>query len=270
MGAAFVELPWIPTLLSVLFVSFLGFVGVLMLIVRPLRGHAVLLAVIATAAGTLMGDALLHLLPEAVEASGGFAPRLGLLALGGFLVFFIFEAVIRWQHAHGEAAHPHADVSPSRLAPVAPGQKPKPFGWVNLASDGLHNFVDGGIIAATYLVDFKLGVATTRALAHHHIPTELGDVGVHRHAGIRPAKALLYNFYAALAAIVGALMVLLLPASAGTMDSLGVPIIAGAFLYIAAADLVPELHHHGTRHIPMIVTAFLIGVGLMAGLLLFE
>lgn len=263
-------LPWVPTLVSVLFVSLLGFVGVLMLVARPLRGHTVLLAVIALAAGTLLGDALLHLLPEAVEAQGTFAPKLGFLALAGFLGFFLFEALIRWQHAHGEAAHPHKDGPPPRLAPGESGERPKPFGWVNLASDGLHNFVDGGIIAATYLVDFQLGLATTLAVAIHEIPTEFGDFGVLLKAGIRPAKALLYNFYAALGAVAGALLVLLWPASAGTMDVYGVPIIAGAFVYIAAADLVPELHHHGPRYTPMILLAFLVGVGLMGGLLLLE
>ncbi len=262
--------PWIPTLLSVLFVSLLGFVGVLMLVARPLRSHSVLIAVIAAAAGTLMGDAFLHLLPEAVEAQGAFAPRLGFLALAGFLVFFLFESVIRWQHAHGEAAHPHADETTLNKPGAGPDDRPKPFGLVNLASDGLHNFVDGGIIAATYLVDFQLGAATTLAVAIHEVPTEFGDFGILLKAGIRPAKALLYNFYAALTAVAGALVVLILPSAADVMDTYGVPLIAGAFIYIAAADLVPELHHHGPRHSPMILLAFLVGVGFMAGLLLLE
>lgn len=253
--------PWIPTLASVLLVSLLGFVGVLMLVAAPLRRHGVLLFVIAVAAGTLMGDAFLHLLPESIEVRGGFVPELGLLILGGFLVFYLFEALIRWQHAHGHDAHSHPD---------HPDARPKPFGLVNLASDGLHNFVDGGIIAATYLVDFQLGVATTIAVAVHEVPTEFGDFGILLKAGIKPARALLFNFYSALTAVLGAVLVLAIPQAAGLMDLYGVPIIAGAFLYIAAADLVPELHHHGPRHTPMILAAFVLGVGLMYGLVLIE
>jgi zinc and cadmium transporter len=259
---------WIPVLASVFAVSALGFVGALMLVHRALRGHVVLVFVIAVAAGTLMGDALLHLLPEAVEARGGFPPEVGLLAAAGFLVFFLFEATLRRQHVHGKAFHPDGAAG----SPTAPGSpKVKPFGWLNLASDGLHNFVDGGIIAATFLVDARLGLATTLAVAIHEVPTEFGDFGILLRAGIPPSKALYYNFLSAITAVAGAVFILLLPGSGEAMEAYGIPLIAGAFLYIAAADLIPELLlHTGRGYVPLIVGGLLLGLGAMFGLVLME
>lgn len=252
--------PWILTLLSVMAVSILGFVGVVMLALKRLRTHVVLIFVIAIAAGTLIGDALFHLLPEAVESRGGFPSEVGLLVVVGFLVFYMLEAGLRWRHAHAEAAHPHNAEHDAHHGSDATAA-PKPFGWLNLASDGLHNFVDGGIIAATYLVDARLGLATTIAVAIHEVPTEFGDFGVLLTAGIQPRKALAYNFVSALTALAGALFILVLPASGDAMGLYGVPLIAGGFLYIAAADLIPELHHHTGRKYVILTT-----VGLVLGL----
>lgn len=261
---------WVLTLLSVLAVSVLGFVGVFILALKGLRRHVVLIFVIAVAAGTLIGDALFHLLPEAVEARGDFPPEIGLLAATGFLIFFVFEAALRWQHAHAESAHKHDAEHNAHHTPDTT-EKPKPFGWLNLASDGLHNFVDGGIIAATYLVDPRLGVATTVAVAIHEVPTEFGDFGVLLSAGIRPRKALAYNFISALTALAGSLVILLLPESAGAMGSYGVPLIAGGFLYIAAADLVPELHHHtGRKYVLLTTGGLILGLAAMYLFLLLE
>lgn len=261
---------WILTLASVFVVSALGFVGVIMLAVRGLRTHVALIFVIAIAAGTLIGDALFHLLPEAVEARGAFPPEIGLLAVTGFLIFFVFEAALRWRHAHAESAHTH-DAEHESHHPSESEEKPKPFGWLNLASDGLHNFVDGGIIAATYLVDPRLGLATTVAVAIHEVPTEFGDFGVLLTAGIHPRKALGYNFLSALTALAGSLVILLLPASGEAMGLYGVPLIAGGFLYIAAADLVPELHHHtGRKYVLLTTGGLILGLAAMYLFLLLE
>ena len=259
---------WILVLLSVLAVSALGFVGALALLHRSLRGHVVLVLVIALAVGTLVGDTFLHLLPEAVEARGGFPPDIGLLVFGGFLIFFLFEAALRGRHAHGETYHPEpaSGVLAGRAA-----TRVRPFGWLNLASDGLHNFVDGGIIAATYLVNPAVGLATTLAVAIHEVPTEFGDFAILLRAGIPPRRALFYNFVSALVAVVGAVFILVLPASSSLMKAYGIPLIAGGFLYIAAADLIPELHlHQGRGFVPLIVGGLLLGVGVMYGLTLME
>jgi zinc and cadmium transporter len=260
---------WVLALASVLAVSVLGFVGVLMLASKRLRAHGILIFVIAVAAGTLIGDALFHLLPEAVEARGEFLSEISVFVVAGFLVFYMFEAALRWRHAHAEAAH--MDDAGHESHASNPGGRPKPFGWLNLASDGLHNFVDGGIIAATYLVDARLGLATTLAVAIHEVPTEFGDFGVLLSAGIQPRKALLYNFVSALTALAGALFILLLPASSEAMGTYGVPLIAGGFLYIAAADLVPELHHHtGRRYVVLTTVGLILGLAAMYAFLFME
>jgi zinc and cadmium transporter len=261
---------WVLTLASVLVVSVLGFVGVVMLTAKRLRSHILLIFVIAVAAGTLIGDALFHLLPEAVEARGAFVSEISLFVVAGFLVFYMFEAALRWRHAHAEAAHTH-DAEHETHHASNPAERPKPFGWLNLASDGLHNFVDGGIIAATYLVDPRLGLATTVAVAIHEVPTEFGDFGVLLSAGIQPRKALLYNFVSALTALAGALFILLVPASSEAMGTYGVPLIAGGFLYIAAADLVPELHHHtGPRYVVLTTVGLILGLAAMYAFLFME
>ena len=258
------------TFLSVLAVSLLGFIGVLTLVFSPLRRHGALVFIVAMAAGTLLGDAIFHLLPEAVEAWEGFPLRMGLVVLGGFFVFFLFETWLRRTHAHGEEAHPHDPVREAGHTHLQEGVKP--FGWVNLLSDGLHNLVDGALIAAAYLVDFRLGVATTIAVAVHEVPTEFGDFGILLRSGMRPRRVLLYNLASALTAVAGAALVLLLPLSGEPLELYGVPLIAGGFVYIAAADLVPELHHHTSERgsVMVILAGFLVGVAAMVLLLGFE
>lgn len=260
---------WVSVLLSVGLVSLLGMVGVVLLGLGTSIRHRVLVFVVAMAAGTLLGDAMFHLFPEAVEARDGFPPEAGLVVLLGFFVFFLFEMTLRWTHAHGEAEHPHApEPGP---APPAKAARAKPFGPVNLLSDGLHNFVDGALIGATYLVDVRLGVATTVAVAAHELPTEFGDFGVLLRAGIRPGRALLYNFLSALVAFAGAGLVLLLPNTGQPIALYGTPLIAGGFIYMAAADLVPELHHHAEgRYVPLILLGLVAGLGAMGGLVLIE
>lgn len=252
---------WSYTLLSVVVVSLISFVGALTLTLRFLGKHLVLIALVAFAAGTLLGDAFLHLLPEAVETAGGFQASLAGRVLAGFLAFFILETALRWGHAHGEEQHPHE-----------PTERIAPFAWTNLAGDGIHNFIDGALVAAAYLVDTGLGVATTIAVAAHEIPQELGDFAVLLKAGLRPRRALAYNFFSALLAVVGAVVILYLPVEPAQVARLAVPLTAGGFLYIAAADLVPELHHHShsPRYVPLILLGLLAGIGTMYGLLVLE
>ncbi len=263
---------WIAPLLAVGLVSVVSLVGALALTVPGLRSHRFLLGLVAVAAGTLVGDAFFHLLPEATEPwldSG--LERMGLWVVGGFLFFFALEVGLRSRHAHlemvdeaehiGEHDH-HAKHSAHAVAPYA---------WTNLVGDAVHNFLDGAVIATAFLVDLPLGVATTIAVVVHEVPQELGDFAVLLRAGMKPAKALLFNFGSACLAVLGALVVLALPVDAAAIEFYGLPIIAGAFLYIAAADLIPELHHHSQgREALAILVAFTVGLGLMYGLLVLE
>ncbi len=245
-------------LVSVGIVSLLSLGGALGLSFGLLQRHRVMMALIALAAGTLIGDAFLHLLP--VAAHDGFSPGLGLWVIAGLLIMFGIEVVLRRGHSHAEHlgdehAHDH-------------DHGVEPFGWLNLVGDGLHNLLDGVIIAAAYLIDIQAGIATTVAVALHEIPQELGDFAVLVRSGMPVKKALALNFGSALLAFLGAAMVFALGLSVEGLEAVAVPLIAGAFVYIAAADLVPELHHHSKgKDMAVIVVALLIGLLLMAALL---
>lgn len=245
-------------LVSVGIVSLLSLAGALGLSFGLLQRHRVMMALIALAAGTLLGDAFLHLLPEA--AHDGFSPTLGLWLIAGFLVMFGIEVVLLRGHSHAEHlgddhAHDH-------------GTEIQPFGWLNLVGDALHNLLDGVIIAAAYLIDPAAGIATTVAVALHEIPQELGDFAVLVRSGMPVKKALLLNFGSAMFGFIGAIAVLTIRFDPDALAAVALPLIAGAFVYIAAADLVPELHHHSKgKDIAVIVIALLVGLAVMAGLL---
>ena len=143
------------------------------------------------------------------------------------------------------------------------------FAYTNLVGDGLHNFLDGVIIAVSYFISLPVGIATTLAVVLHEIPQEIGDFGVLLHAGFSRGKALLLNFGSALLAVLGAIVTLIVGGNVPGVEKVLVPIAAGGFIYIAASDLIPELHKHsdGFRKNLLQLIAFLIGVGVMWALL---
>ncbi len=249
----------IAILVSVAILSLISLIGALGLTTNALRRHGVIMALVALAAGTLVGDTFLHILPETVAHYGSFSLHVSSFVLLGFVLFFIFEVVLRWEHSHAAIVDDHHGHGHDEVAA---------FGWLNLASDAAHNLIDGMIIAAAYLADIKLGIITTVAVAFHEIPQELGDFAVLLRAGMVPRKALLMNLGSSLTSLVGAIVVLMLPIDAETIASVALPIVAGAFLYIAASDLVPELHHHSKgKDAALILGMFLVGIALMYALL---
>ncbi len=244
----------LPILLSVIGVSLVSLIGAVGLSFGALRRHSTMMFLIALAAGTLIGDTFFHILPEA--SHDGFDAGVGALVIGGFVLLFLLEIGLRWQHSHAEHLdHDHDDDHHSHHV--------QPFGWLNLVGDAVHNLLDGIIIAAAYMVDIPLGIATTIAVLLHEVPQELGDFAVLVRSGFSTSKALLVNLATALFALLGAALVLLSGLDAETITAFALPLVAGAFLYIAAADLIPELHHHT---IPKERAIVLIGfvVGLLA------
>ena len=159
----------LPVLAAVAAVSLLSVIGAVVLLGRGWV-KSLLPLLIAIAAGALLGDTFLHLLPHAVEEEGGFTPTIAYGVLAGLLGFFLIEGVLHWHH-HGEDVHEHG---PDGI---------HSFGWMNLLGDGLHNLIDGMLIAGAWLVSPEAGVATTIAVAQHEIPQEFGDLGVLHHAG---------------------------------------------------------------------------------------
>jgi len=146
-----------------------------------------------------------------------------------------------------------------------------PFAYMNLVGDALHNFIDGLVIAASYLVSIPVGIATTSAVLLHEIPQEIGDFGVMLHGGLSRTKALVLNFLTALTAVLGVIIGLLLNNFIDNIQLFVIPIAIGGFIYIAGSDLIPELHKETDikRSIIQIIT-FILGVLIMLSLLLLE
>jgi len=236
------ELIWI--LGSVIVVSLISLVGVVTLSLTDNVLKKLLFLLVAFSAGAMLGGAFIHLLPEALEKSSSLF--VFLFVLVGFSLFFILEKLLFWRHCHEGKCHIHT------------------FTYMNLMGDAVHNFIDGMIIAATYLVSIPLGIITTVAIIAHEIPQEISDFGVLVYGGFKKTKALFANFMVALTAVLGAIFGYLLSSSIEGSNSFLIPFAAGGFIYIAASDLVPELHKEKDikkSYVSFIV--FLLGILLM-------
>jgi zinc and cadmium transporter len=245
---------WLLTFVAVFAVSLLSFVGVLVLVLREGLLRLLIPVLVSFAVGALLGDALLHILPE-LSDTGGVTANMAYVMVAGILGFFVLEKFIHWHHA----------------LTVPSGNVIHPVAVSNLVGDGVHNFVDGAIIAGAFLVSIPLGVTTTLAVALHEIPQEFGDLGVLVHAGLKPRRALELNFLSGLTAVAGGLLTLLL---ADVVAGLARPLLAmtaGGFIYIAGADLIPELHRETDAKTSAIqFLAMVGGFAAMALLLLLE
>ncbi|OGF22145.1 hypothetical protein A3D45_00495 [Candidatus Falkowbacteria bacterium RIFCSPHIGHO2_02_FULL_42_9] len=235
---------YLYTIVSVVIVSLLSLVGVFILTVRWKNLNKLTIFLVSVSAGTLLGDSFLHLIPEAVEKNNGTSIWLWLLA--GILFFFILEKVIHWRHCHLPTTDDH----------------PHPFGLMNLVGDGLHNFLDGIIIAGSFLVDINLGLATTIAVIAHEIPQEISDFGVLLHAGFSRVRALILNLLSASLAIFGSLLALTIGGKLESFSNFIIPFTAGNFIYIATSDLFPELKKDNNK----LHQAFFQLISIMAGI----
>ena len=239
---------WTYTLVSVVLVSLLSLIGILVLWIHPAQLKKILLPLISLAVGGLFGDAFLHLIPESFESTKN-PNHTALLILLGLFLFLLLEKSMHFYHHH---EHEHAE------------DEIHPFGYLSLMASGLHNFIDGLLIGASYLASVPIGIATTLAVVLHEIPHELGDFSILIHAGFKPQKALLFNFISAALSIGGALLALNLSSSPEAVTGLVLPITAGGFIYIAGSDLIPELHKESKRSAIVIqLIAMFIGAGLM-------
>jgi zinc and cadmium transporter len=243
------------TLGSVALVSVVSFAGLaLLVLLKEALLRRLILVLVSFAVGALFANVFLHILPEMAEESTdlSFSFRLVLL---GLLLSFAAEKTIHWHHhSLDEEVHRHH-------------HHRRPVGTLLLLGDGLHNFIDGMLIATAYLVDTPLGVATTIAVILHEIPQEIGDFAVLLHSGYTRGRALVLNFCSALTAVAGAAAVLLLHEYLEGIEAVLLPLVAGNFLYIAGSDLIPELHRE--PRLPQALTQFAAiaaGVALLWGL----
>jgi zinc and cadmium transporter len=224
---------WLQSLLSVVVVSLVSLVGLFAISADPARLRRAAASLVSFAVGTLLGDAFIHLLPEVFGREAGDKLHESLLILAGMMLFFAVEKLLR--HAHGPLY--------GYYHPEDGGGRPE-LAAMNLLGDAVHNFIDGALIAASYLVSPALGFSTTLAVVFHEIPQELGDFGVLVHSGLSVRQALALNLGSASVAILGNVVTLWIGAATGpAISELLVPVTAGGFIYIAAADLMPELQH---------------------------
>lgn len=245
---------WLYSILSVLIVSLISLVGIFTISIKAEKLKKFLIYTIAFSAGALFGDTFLHLLPELIEETE-FTILFPSLILAGIVIFFIMEKFIHWQHCHLPITKEHVH----------------PFAIMNLIGDALHNFIDGLIIGASYLISIPAGVATTIAVALHEIPQEIGDFGVLLHGGFSKSKALGLNFLTAITALLGAIIVLIAGNYIENVEIYLIPIAIGGFIYIAGSDLIPELHKEFTIPKALLqLIVFIIGILIMATLLFFE
>lgn len=239
---------------SVLIVSLISLVGVITLSIKETFLRKYIFIFISLAVGSLLGDAFIHLIPEALASS--LNPSLAsILIIFGIIIFFVLEKFLHWHH-HGE------DETEGGIHPV---------GNLVLFSDGVHNLIDGIVIGVSFIVSIPVGVATTIAVILHEIPQEIGDFTVLLHSGYTKKRALWLNFLSALTAVFGVSIAFVLGEVGQTFIIWILPIAAGGFIYIAVADLIPELHKTKEAHHSAIqIIALVLGALIMLSLLFIE
>lgn len=213
----------IQILIAVLIVSLVSILGILVFL-RKKTLNRILFFLVSFAAGTLLGAAFLDLLPEALE--GGFKESVPVFILLGILSFFILEKFLYWHHHH--TGHEHEEVHG--------------FTYLNIIGDAIHNFLDGAVIAISFMNNTALGIITTIAIIAHEIPQEISDFAVLIYGGFSKRKALIYNFLTALTAVVGALLAYFYSGLIEGSNTYLTSFVIGGFVYIASTDLIPKIH----------------------------
>ena len=208
-------------LAATIVVSLVSLVGIFFLSVREALLNRIALILVAFASGSLIGGAFFHLIPESLERNNDWAM---LIIVIGILSFLVLEKFLCWRHCHEDVCEVHS------------------FVYLNLIGDGIHNFLDGMIIAGSFLVSTEMGIVTTGVILFHEVPQELGDFGVLIYGGFTRSKALLFNLLSAITTIIGGMFAYFYSMYVYDLRFLLLPFAAGGFIYIALVDLIPELH----------------------------
>jgi zinc and cadmium transporter len=220
-------------IVSVLLVSLLSVVAAIPFLLKKEISKKTLLFLLSISVGVLLSTVFVGFIPEIIEHHYGL--DVAIFILIGFLVMFILEKFVHWHHNkcdhkghnHGEG-HSHA----YHVAPL------------NLLGDGIHNFIDGLVIAGSYAVNISVGMAATISIIFHEIPQEIADFGVLLYSGMSKKRALFFNFFSAIIALLGVVIGILLVGKLDGFSEFVIPFAAGNFLYIAASNLLPQLHRH--------------------------
>jgi len=224
--------------------SVIALVGAVTMVLSERTRERLILPLVAFSAGSLLGGALLHMIPEAIERSdGSYATYLWVLI--GFTTFFALEQFLHWHHWHDDATN-----------------RKSPLSHLMVAGDSLHNFLGGVAVAGAFLVDVSLGITTWVVAAAHEVPQELGKYGVLLHGGWGKGRALLVSVASSLTFLIGGVLTYVV--SVDSDLAFLVPFAAGNFLYISASDLVPEVNkHHSIRINLLHFGSFVAGIVLL-------
>ncbi len=277
-------------LITCIIVSLLSFIGIFTFGIKDETLDKLILLLVSLSAGTLIGGGLLHLLPEAISKYSSSDPfthivlemigsnlnieffpiilesiqeftgvelipheinnSIFLYVIIGFFMFFLIEKLLYWRHCHKGHCEIHT------------------FAYMNLLGDSIHNFIDGLIMAATFISSIPLGIVTTIAIASHELPQEIGDFGVLLHGGFGKRRALAVNFIVALTAVTGGLFGYFIVSIVRPLFAFLLPFAAGGFLYIAATDLLPELKkEESMKRSALILLIFMLGIIFMWSML---
>lgn len=230
---------------SVIIVSLVSIIAAIPLLLKKKISQKLLLFLLSISVGVLLSTVFMGFMPEIAEHE--YSIKIAYIIMTGFLVMFILEKFVHYHHnkkcENNDCGHGHA----YNLAPI------------NLIGDGIHNFIDGLVIAGSYAVNIGLGIATTISIIFHEVPQEIADFGVLLFSGLSKKKAIIFNFLSALTAIIGAAIGVLYLNEHFTEYI--IPFAAGNFIYIAATNLLPQLHRHCKLKESVVhIVAIIIGV----------
>ncbi len=243
-----------------------GLAGGIILIWRKQLAYRLSSLLISFAAGTLLGVAFLDLLPETAQQARDVTDVF-LSVLTGILLFFVIEKLLLWHH-HATTEEERADPEHMQSAHIdAPAVRGKHIRPLILFGDGLHNFLDGVSLAITFSISWRLGLLTAIAVLFHEVPHNISDFAVLLHTRMERRRVLLWNILLALPGPIGALIATLAISKAQALLVPLLGIAGGSFLYIALADLMPEIHHEERPgRILLQIFVLLLGVAVMWGL----
>jgi zinc and cadmium transporter len=237
-------------IIATFIISLISFAGALVLFLKEKILDKILLLLVSFSAGALMGGAFLHLMPEVITEIGTNEKSLSMIfwfLITGFCTFFVLEQFIKWHHHHSTK---HPDIMP--------------FSYLILVSDGLHNFIDGLVIAGSFIASPAIGLATSFAVILHEIPQEIGDFAVLIYGGMKKTRALFLNFLSATIAMAGGIVGFFVFKGLGENVMLLLPFTAGGFVYVAASDLIPRIKEEENSKKSFIhFMVFLTGIAIM-------
>ena len=239
-------------IISVIIVSLVSVIFAIPFLIKKKISNKVLLFLLSLSVGVLLSTVFMHFFPEIIE-HGHYSLNVAFYLLAGFLLMFILEKFVHAHHKkkceEGHCGHSHA----YHLAPI------------NLIGDGIHNLIDGLVIAGSFAASTTLGIAATISIIFHEIPQEIADFGVLLYSGMSKKKALIFNFMSAATAILGTIFGLFLAERLHGFTEFIIPFAAGNFIYIAASNLVPQLHREcKLKDTFLHIFAIMLGIAIIA------